>query len=88
MATDKFKNFYVNDVSPANGGFSITPTDSDNCTRVTRAVYVGGAGDLKITFANNETVTFVGLVAGQTYPFRVKKVFSTGTSATNIIGLD
>lgn len=53
----------------------------------TRGIYVGVSGDLKVVTAGGTTLTFVGLAAGMTHPLRVSKVFATGTTATDIIGL-
>ena len=50
-------------------------------------LYIGGAGHLKVTTVAGDDVTFNGLQAGTFFPVNVIKVFSTGTSATNIIAL-
>lgn len=49
-------------------------------------LYVGTAGDLKVTMSNGRDVTFNNVSAGF-QPIHVLKVFSTGTSAANIIAL-
>jgi hypothetical protein len=51
------------------------------------ALYIGVAGNVKIKTAQNTDITFVGLAAGSLLPVRVKQVFATGTTATNIIAL-
>tara|TARA_B100001093_G_scaffold383117_1_gene368695 strand:- start:89 stop:592 length:504 start_codon:yes stop_codon:yes gene_type:complete len=50
-------------------------------------LYIGGAGNLKVTTVAGDDVTFNGLQEGTFFPVNVIKVFSTGTSATNIIAL-
>jgi len=50
-------------------------------------LYIGGAGNLKVTTVAGDIVTFNGVLAGSFFPVNVLKVFSTGTSATNIIAL-
>ena len=50
-------------------------------------LYVGGAGDIKLTTASGSILTFSGLNAGTFVPVQTVKVFSTGTTATNIIAL-
>tara|TARA_R110002051_G_scaffold292442_1_gene357226 strand:+ start:17 stop:490 length:474 start_codon:yes stop_codon:yes gene_type:complete len=50
-------------------------------------LYVGGAGDLKVSTVGGDEVTFTGLVAGQFIPVNVLRVWATGTSATFIIAL-
>jgi len=49
-------------------------------------IYVGTAGDLKVEMASGDIVTFVACPAGF-QPIHVKKVFSTGTAATDIVAL-
>ena len=44
-------------------------------------------GVRKATSVNGETVTFNGMVAGVVYPISLIKVFSTGTTATFLVGL-
>ncbi len=73
--------------SCAGSATAITPADSDLDNQM-RSLYIGGSGNLKVTTVNGHAVTFVGLVAGTILPVSVKRVWSTGTTATNIIGLD
>jgi hypothetical protein len=84
---DRFKEFVTGLTSPADDAFSISPSNTDYLPEIPRAIYVGGAGDLKvITKAGTET-TFKGVPAGACIPQRVKKVFATGTTATFIVGM-
>lgn len=50
-------------------------------------LYIGTAGDLKVETVAGDEVTFVGINTGAFFPVHVKKVFATGTSASNIIAL-
>jgi len=50
-------------------------------------LYIGGAGDIKVATSGNDIVTFVGIQAGTFFPVNVIKVFTTGTTCTNIIAL-
>lgn len=56
-------------------------------TKQTRAVFVGGAGALKVRMSSGKTVTLTGVLAGAWLPLSVTKVFRTGTTATNIVAL-
>lgn len=85
--SNKFKTRYTNLESPIVNMFTITPSDSSNLPFVTRALYVGGDGDVKLTTLGDETVTMTGMKAGVIYPIRVKKVFDSDTSATGLIGM-
>lgn len=70
--------------SPATRAFALSVGD---LARVTRGVYVGGAGDLVCTLVDDtEPSTFVGVLAGMWYPYRIKKI-GAGTTATNLVGL-
>lgn len=65
---------------------AVTPAD-DGALRVTRALYVGGAGNVKVDMTLGNTVTFVGVVAGTILPIQVSRVYNTDTTATNIVAL-
>lgn len=84
---DFFERNAASLTSPAINAFSVTPNDSTDIVEVTRGLYVGVSGDVKVTTAAGDTVTFVGLAAGVMHPIRVTRVWSTGTTATDIIGL-
>lgn len=74
--------------NPALKAFEITPSDSADLPSITRGLYVGVSGDVKVTMAGNGgTVVFVGLAAGMIHPLRVQRVFANGTDATNIVGV-
>jgi hypothetical protein len=46
VAADKFGNFQGGLQSPPSNSFVITPSDTNELPFVTRAVYVGAAGDI------------------------------------------
>ncbi|HEX7313309.1 MAG TPA: hypothetical protein VF297_05285 [Pyrinomonadaceae bacterium] len=74
-------------MTPADGAAAITPHDTNALAYTSRALYVGGAGNLVVVMKNNDEVTFNSVPAGAVLSIRVKKVKSTGTTATNIISL-
>ena len=86
-ATDNFRTHAQGIVWPGSGAFAITPHDTNELTNVTRALWVGGAGNVKVTMENGDTVTFSGVAAGTLLPLRVRLVFTTGTTATLMIGV-
>ena len=49
--------------------------------------YVGGTGNVKITTAAGDDVTLTSLPTGAFVPVQTVKIFSTGTTATNIVAL-
>ena len=65
---------------------AVTPSDSADLSQFS-VIYVGSAGAVKVTTAQGSTVTFSGLAAGQTIPVRVRRVWATGTTATNLLAI-
>lgn len=66
-------------------GRSVTPSDEDDLPRYVKAVTVLAAGDLSILPVQNEdgnTIDYVGVPAGFSPPFQVRRVMATGTTAT------
>ncbi|MGX2958055.1 spike base protein, RCAP_Rcc01079 family [Peribacillus sp. JNUCC 23] len=74
--------------SSAQGAILVVPNDStDLTTTPTKGIYIGGTGDLKVTMLDGTTVTFKSISAGAIHPLSVKRVFATGTTATNILAV-
>lgn len=87
-AVDDFASNAEGLSTPVNDAAAVTPHDTNELTNVTRAVYVGGAGDLEVVMAGNDaTVIFVGVPAGTFLPIRVKIIKAENTSATDILAL-
>ena len=69
-------------------GFAISPNDTTALTALTRAIYVGGAGDISLILAGDTAaVTFKAVPVGTTLDVCASLVKSTGTTATNLLGL-
>jgi hypothetical protein len=85
-ATNPNRNAASGRESPAMHAFVPTQSDTEECEFITRAIYVGNGGSLKVTMAGGETVTFAGVPTGALLPISVKRVWTTG-SATGLIGL-
>jgi hypothetical protein len=62
-------------------------TTSDTDPNVFARLYIGGAGNVKVTTENGDAVTFTAVPVGTVLPIRVSLVWATGTTATNIVGL-
>lgn len=77
---------YGSVTAPAGGAFAITPDDSGSIYAT--ALYVGTGGDIKVDMENEDSaVTFAGVADGSILPIRVKRVYSTDTTASDIVGL-
>jgi len=72
---------------PVKHAFAIAASNDDDLAVVTRGLYLGTAGDVKLTTAGGDTVTFKGLAAGIIHPIRATRVFATGTTAADILGV-
>jgi len=66
------------------GAEAVTPSDSVNLTTPS-VIYVGTTGNVKVTTAQGDATTFVGVISGSVIPVQVIRVWSTGTTATNIV---
>lgn len=73
--------------SPARYFSAVTPDNSNDLAYATRALWVGGAGNLSVIDLDGNTVAFTGIPAGTLLPIRVARVRATGTTATNIVAL-
>lgn len=64
---------------------SVTPSNSVDLPRGdTRAVYVGGTGDLAVTYPSGTEDTITSLTPGLFHPLVVRRIRATGTTATGI----
>jgi hypothetical protein len=84
---DQFKDFPVTLTSPATNAASITPSDTTPLSTVSRALYVGVAGDLSVEMQSGEIVVFQGVQSGSILALRALKVRQTATTAAGIVAL-
>ena len=64
-------------------GYKIYVNDSNpGCV-----LYSGSGGDIRVLTSSGADLTFTGIAAGAFMPVQVKRVFSTGTTATDILAL-
>ena len=69
---------------------AITPTNSDTTADPHgpfAAIYVGVTGTVVVQTLRNQTATFVGVPAGSVLRIACTRVWSTGTTATSLLGL-
>lgn len=71
---------------PPVSGFAIIPSDTNDLAKVTRCLWVGGSGNIRVLFANDTVPVTLnaasGLVSGV-----FRRIYATGTTATNIVGM-
>lgn len=76
--------------APGRTGFAITPDDSNDLAKYAKALYVGVSGDIvgtPIDNADGVNITLKAHAVGYC-PIGFRKILATGTTATNIVGID
>jgi hypothetical protein len=79
MATDNFGGFSSTLGSPAVGGFSIVPHDTNELPYVTRALRIGTSDGTLSLIMSDGSPLIIPVVAHEILPFRVKKVLAATT---------
>jgi len=74
---------------PASHAYVVTPSDVGDIAFVTRALWVGGAGNVQVNMQGGETAVLIsGIAAGTLIPIRVTRVYSANLTASLIVALD
>lgn len=87
MPTTTFQGYNAEVVTPDDnnditiGGTAIDGLENGVC------LYVGTGGDLKVTMISGQVVTFTNVPNGSFMPIQVKRVWASGTGASDILGL-
>ena len=63
---------------------AVTPSDTNNLATPS-VIWVGTAGNVKVTTAQGSDVVFTAVPGGTVLPVQVIRVWATGTAATNIV---
>ena len=66
---------------------AVTPSNTVDLTNTASALWVGGAGNVKVDMTGATGVTFTAVPAGTLLRIQVTRVYSTGTNATNIVAM-
>jgi hypothetical protein len=66
------------------GAEAVTTNDSVNLSSPS-VIYVGTSGNVQVTTANGDVVTFTGVPSGSVIPVQVIRVWATSTTALNMI---
>jgi len=86
---DPFANVTDTLSTPARSSFAVTPSDSTdflNTGIVPKRLYVTTGGTLAVQMLGDAGSISLGTVAAGFLDLRVRKVLSTGTTATGIFG--
>jgi len=85
---DTFEQKHPEDlVTPGRKLFAITPHDTNEVANIPRALWVGTGGDLSVIAQDDSTAVVLKVQSGSLVPVRAKIVKSTGTTATDIVGV-
>lgn len=85
---DAFSSHEASLASPAEHGAAVTPDDDNDLANATRALWIGGTGDISVIFVGQSTAVLLeSIPAGTLLPIRVARVLSTNTTATEIVAL-
>jgi len=68
----------------ATDAFEVTPSDTDDFGKIS-VLYVGVGGHVKVETRGGNDITFYNMNNGQFVPVQVRKVYATGTTATNLV---
>lgn len=85
---DKFEYRTYSFDAPSQNAWAITPHDTTDENFVSRAIYVGTGGDVVAVMKSTAVVTFKNVLGGTILPVRVQRVNATGTTATDMVGLE
>ena len=85
--SDPFEHHAVGLTAPATDAQAIAPSDGTDLPVVTRAIFVGQSGNLRVVTAGGDTVVLANVLAGVIYPIRAARVLQTGTTASDLVGL-
>ena len=86
---DKFERYKTNLESPIANAFAVTPNNSADLATYTRYVMIGGGADLTCEFVDDPVgqSVLLKLTPSVLYPFRLRKIYAAGTTATSIVGM-
>ena len=83
--TDKFESHSGGLTAPVSHAVAVTPNDGADLAITARALYVGTAGDLKVTLKGDSLPVVLAAVPAGWHPVRAARVWATGTTAANIV---
>lgn len=86
--TDSFQYTADSLMAPATNCFAIATSDSADLPRITKGIYVGEGGSVRLLSVIGDTeVTFVNVPSGAVLDVRARAVRATGTTAGSLVGM-
>lgn len=80
-------NSSPNTALPAENAIAVTPDDDTDLEFTTRAVLIGGGGDIEVVMAGAGNTVVMTVADGAFLPIRVSRIKATNTTATGIVAL-
>jgi len=84
---DAFADHALGLTAPATRAETVVPNDGADLTRVTRALFVGQTGNVRLRTVEGDVVTLANCQGGVFYPIRADRILATGTTASDLVGL-
>lgn len=81
---DRFANVGADLHGPADRAAAVTPNDTTDLPFVSKRLFIGTGGTVKIDTSGGDTVTYTA-ATGTYLNVRAKRVYAIGTSASNIV---
>ena len=84
MMDDSFDTYRGGLSDPVTSAVDVVPSDTEDLAKPCRALWIGTEGHLKVTMLDGSIITLRN-VGGGVQPFRVRRVWATGTTAADIV---
>ena len=81
--TDTFADHTTDISAPPSNAIQVTPSDTAELPYVTRAIYVGTQGDVRLQTQNGQDVIYKDLIG--TKVVRATRIYATGTTASALV---
>lgn len=85
-AIDLFQDSDASLTSPIENVEDVNPNNSEDISHVSRQLYIGTSGSLKVTMKGGETVTLNSVTAGTFLDWRVSRVWADSTASNIVAG--
>ncbi|ADO41577.1 spike base protein, RCAP_Rcc01079 family [Ketogulonicigenium vulgare] len=87
MPNDYFQSMSGGLESPAAQAVAITTSNTADLSVFPRALYATTAGTVRVTMMEGGAIVTLPILVGVPLPVRVRRVWTTGTTASGIVGV-